>query len=115
MNEREMIKDFIKSIDICNVNYLNDYNDFYKDYFLATKNTYLKIKNSSLGDEFSIDFAKQYNKLRNDILEIYRYYVKGDILRASTKMNNVLFRREYYGKKFYEYFIHSSNNEILYR
>lgn len=115
MNEKERIKEFIDNLNTSDVIFLDDYNNFYKIYFSVTKDTYLKITNSLLGEEFCIDFAKQFNKLRNDILEIYRYYVKGDILRASTKMYNILFRREYYGKKFFEYFLKKSNNETLYR
>lgn len=117
MSNKKDIQEFIRILDIENVVLLDNYNSFYKVYFSNTKNVYSMIKNSTLilDDSFRMEFAEQYNKLRNNILEIYRYYVKGDILRASTKMNNILFRREYNGKKFYKYFLASNGKDILYR
>lgn len=115
MNERIDINRFLKGLNLRSVVLLDDYNGFYEKYFLITKEIYLKILNSSFNKSFSDDFAQQFYKLRHDILEVYRYYVKGDILRASTKMNNILFRRKYYGKYFYEFFLSRSNDNILYR
>lgn len=117
MNNKLVLQKFLKELDIKKVVLLDDYNDFYKVYYNSTKDTYTKIIDSTLisNVSFRVDFAKQYDKLRNDILEIYRCYVKGDILRASTKMNNVLFRRKYYGKRLYEYFLVTSKGKSLYR
>ena len=108
---------FVESLKIEKVLLLNDYNEYYDEFRKVTYNIHKRIcdSNSVTEASFRDDFAKQYNKLRQDLLEVYRYYVKGDVLRASTKMSNIFFRRKYYNKKFCEYFLTSEENVTLYR
>ena len=117
MDEKIIVRKFIQDLNLKKVNLLKDYNSFYRTYFNDTKIIQSKVENfvEKPGLSFSKDFVKQYKKLRSDILEIFRFYVKGDVLRASTKMYNILFRRKYYGKRFYEYFMKKMDNPKLYR
>jgi len=117
MNNKEIINNYIKELNIKDVVELDNYNDFYKAYSKTTKRIYEQIVSSTIDKDkkFNIIFSKEYYKLRENILDTYRCYVKGDIQRASTKMYNILFRKKYYGKKFYGYFINTSIDNTMYR
>lgn len=117
MNNREIVQQFIKTLKIKNIVLLDDINDFYQNYVASTRFVYQQIyqANDYFNESFTKDFAKVYNKLRNSLMDVYRLYVKGDILRASSKMNNILFSNKYNQHKLSEYFLVEKNNLQLYR
>ena len=53
--------------------------------------------------------------MRDTINESYKFFIKGDILRASTKMSNAFFHNSYYGKKLFDCFKKDFGNITLYR